>query len=477
MQILVLNPPTRDGKGFIREGRCNQEGSVWTTLWPPISLATMAAVLERDGHRVAAIDAGAIGLPRERLLEGVASQPPDAVIWSTGTPSIADDLALAGELKSAAPRAATAVFGTHVTALDRKVLEETPGLDAVFRNEPEATAGVWAERVAKGEPLDGVAGLSFRSGPEIVRNPDRPFLDDLDALPDPAWHLFDLDAYRLPLKGERFLMVTPHRGCPYPCSFCTAQTYYGARLRKRSPARVVLEIERNLTRYGVREFFFWSDTFTLHKGYVLELSQALEPLGISWASNSRVDSIDAEVAQAMRRAGCWMVSFGIETGDQAVLETMGKGASVEEASAAVRVAKEAGLKVAGHFVLGLPGETRESLERTLHFASRLPLDFVQFYCAVPLPGSRLYQTARERGWLASEDFSRFRQDEAVLNLPGLSPAEVMRYRQLAYRRFYMKPHVLLGALALLSPRNLRNLGRGVRRFFRWAGKPLAATKL
>lgn len=477
MNVLLLNPPTREGKGFIREGRCNQEGSVWTTLWPPISLATVAGVLERDGHRVRAIDAGAIGFPRQRLLNEVATAPPDAIIWSTGTPSIADDLALADELKSVAPRTATAVFGTHVTALDRNCMEETPGLDAIFRNEPEATAGEWAERLAKGQSLEGVRGLTFRSGSRIVRNPDRPFLDDLDTLPDPAWHLFDLDAYRLPLRGDRFLMVTPHRGCPYPCSFCTAQTYYGSRLRKRSTGRVAAEIERDLARYEVREFFFWSDTFTLHKGYVLELSRALEPLGISWASNSRVDSIDRELAEAMRRAGCWMVSFGIETGDRAVLETMGKGASVEEAEAAVRVAKEAGLKVAGHFVLGLPGETRESLEHTLAFAGRLPLDFVQFYCAVPLPGSRLYETARAQGWLASEDFSRFRQDEAVLNLPGLTPEEVLRYRQLAYRQFYLKPQVLLGALALLSPRNLGNVGRGLRRFFRWAGKPLTATKL
>lgn len=476
LDILVLNPPTREGKGFIREGRCNQESGVWTTLWPPISLATLAAVLERDGHRVRGLDAGATGFSRQRLLQDVAHRPPEAVIWSTGTPSIADDLALADELKSVAPRTRTAVLGTHVTALDRRCLEQTRGLDAIFRNEPEATAGEWAQRIASGQSLDGLLGLSFRSGSDIVRNPDRPFLDDLDSLPDPAWHLFDLDAYRLPLKGDRFLMVTPHRGCPYPCSFCTAQTYYGSRLRKRSTARVVSEIERNLARYGVKEYFFWSDTFTLHKGYVLELCQALEPLGISWASNSRVDSLDRELAEAMRRAGCWMVSFGIETGDQTVLETMGKGASVHQAETAVASAKAAGLKVAGHFVLGLPGETRESLERTIDFAGRLPLDFVQYYCAVPLPGSRLYETAREKGWLVSEDFSRFRQDDAVLNLPGLTPEEVLRYRQLAYRQFYLKPQVLLGAFSLLSPRNLAGVGRGLQRFLRWAGKAPATTK-
>ena len=137
-----------------------------------------------------------------------------------------------------------------------------------------------------------MAGLSYRSGDHLERNTDRPFLVHLDALPDPAWHLFDLDVYRLPLKGSQFLMVTPHRGCPYPCSYCTAQTYYGAKLRRRSVERVSEEIRRNIEVHGVRELFFWSDTFTIDKRYLIELCDAIEPLGVTWASNSRVDTID-----------------------------------------------------------------------------------------------------------------------------------------------------------------------------------------
>jgi radical SAM superfamily enzyme YgiQ (UPF0313 family) len=467
MKVLLLNPPTVEGKGFIREGRCTQEGGVWTTLWPPISLATIAAVLESEGRSVRACDAAATGYPRATLLSDIERDPPDAVIWSTGTPSITDDLALANEIKARAPSVATAVFGTHVTALDGKCLSETPGLDAIFRNEPEGTAAEWVRALETGRRFEAVSGLSYRAEDGPRRNPDRPFLSDLDALPDPAWHLFDLDAYRLPLRGERFLMVTPHRGCPYPCSYCTAQTYYGAKLRRRSVERVVEEIRRNVEVHGVKELFFWSDTFTIDKRYVMALCEAIVPLGVSWASNSRVDTIDEELAAAMRRAGCWMISFGIESGDQALLDAAGKGATVEEAARAVEVVKASGIKAAGHFVLGLPGETHESLSRTLELAARLPLDFEQFYCAVPFPGSRLYEEAREKGWLSESDFSRYRQDEAILELPGLSPEEVMAYRQTAYRRFYTRPRVAVSALALLSPRNLGRAATAFKRFLGW----------
>jgi len=440
---------------------------VWTTLWPPISLATVGAMLEHEGHEVRALDASAVGYPRERLIADIERDPPDEVIWSTGTPSIAADLELADEIRAVAPGTRTGVFGTHVTALDASCLEQTPGLDAIFRNEPEATASEWAARLDEPTSWNEVLGLSYRRDEAIERNPDRPFLSDLDALPDPAWHLFDLDVYRLPLKGSRFLMVTPHRGCPYPCNYCTAQTYYGAKLRRRSVERVRDEIRRNVEVHGVRELFFWSDTFTIDKRYVMELCDAIEPFGVSWASNSRVDTIDPELARAMRRAGCWMLSFGIESGDQDSLDAVGKGAKVEEAEQAVRVAKEAGIKVAGHFVLGIPGETPESLEKTLALAERLPLDFEQFYCAVPFPGSRLYTEAIAKGWLAETAFERFRQDEAILELPGLTPDEVMAYRQRAYRRFYTRPRVALGALSMLSPRNLGQLGTAVKRFLGW----------
>ena len=467
MKILLLNPPTREGKGFIREGRCTQEGGVWTTLWPPISLATIGAVLERDGHDVTALDGSALGYPRDQLVSDIESDPPDAVIWSTGTPSIATDLSLADEIREVAPSTRTAVFGTHVTTLDTSCLEQTPGLDAIFRNEPEATASEWVARLDDVSSWSAVAGLSYRIGDELERTADRPFLDGLDALPDPAWHLFDLDVYRLPLKGSRFLMVTPHRGCPYPCSYCTAQTYYGAKLRRRSVERVRDEIRRNVEVHGVRELFFWSDTFTLDKRYVIELCDAIEPLGVSWASNSRVDTIDPELAAAMRRAGCWMISFGIESGDQATLDRAGKGATVEDAERAVRVAKEAGIKVAGHFVLGIPGRrkkvwTRRSLSRSgcrsTSSSSIARFLFQARGCTPKRPRRDGSRTPRSTGSGKTKLSS---------SCPVLPRKRSWHTGKGPIVDFNSRPSIVFGALSMLSPRNLKHVGSALKRFLGW----------
>ena len=253
---------------------------------------------------------------------------PDVVIWSTGTPSIQSDLSLAAVVKGCNNLISTAVFGTHVTVFDEQSLESFPELDYVIRNEPEITVRDLVRSLAEGSSLEGVSGLSFRSETgAVVTNPSRPFIADLDSLPLPSWHLLDLDRYRLPLKGKRFLMVAPLRGCPFNCSFCTCQTYYGNRLRKRSLESVIKEIEHGIKQFGIRDFFFWAETFVVDKGYVEELCSAIieRGLSISWTSNSRVDTVDLPLLRLMARAGCWMISFGIESGSQDVLDEVRQG--------------------------------------------------------------------------------------------------------------------------------------------------------
>ncbi len=469
MNILLVNPPADTGKKFIREGRCTQEQGAWGTLWPPISLATVGAVLERAGHDTRIIDCPAADMDSERLGQELRRLQPRLVIWSTGTPSIAGDLALADLIKKKLPGAVTAVFGTHVTALDRQCLAAAPGLDCILRNEPELTAAELAEAVAAGRQFSGIAGLTWRDAGDIRTNPARPFIQDLDGMPFPAWHLMTDHRYLLPLKGRPFLIIAPQRGCPFNCTFCTCQTFYGNRLRTRSIGSIIAEIRYNMDRFGVRDFFFWAETFVIDRQNVAGLCQAMldERLGISWTCNSRIDIVDADLLKLMARAGCWMVSYGIESADQRVLDTVRKGTRVEQAARAVGLARAAGLKTAGHFIFGLPGDSPQAMLKTQKLARSLKLDVAQFYSAVPFPGSRLYDEAVEKGWIGNDDFNGFSQSSSIMRLPGLAPATVNNCRAAAYRQFYRNPATWLRTLRMFELKGIKNLARTAGSFLRW----------
>ena len=464
-KVLLLNPPHPEGKGFTREGRCTQEAGVWATQWPPVSLATAAAFLERDGHRLKVIDCPAIGLDRIGLESLARTFLPDFVFWSTATPTLHADLDLGRTIRAVAPQGVTGVFGTHVTALPEGALRH-PWIDMVIRHEPEQTI----QEICLRGPAhwQEISGLSFRYGnrKEICHMPDRALLDP-DFIPAPAWHHLDLSPYRLPLKGTPFLIVAPIRGCPYTCSFCTAPLYYGRRLRKRPVAKIADEIADNIRRFHIRDFFIWADTFTADKGYVKAFSREILTRGlrISWTCNSRVDTVDREMLSLMKAAGLWMVSFGLESGSPHVLGQTGKGITVEQSRRAVSMAHDLGIKTSGHFVLGLPGETEVSMRETLAFALDLPLDIAQFYTAAPFPGTRLYDLATQKGWIRKSVLPS--QDQAAMDLPGLPGRRVEAFRRYAYKRFYGRPGAALRLLALIQPRAARHIFRNMARFLNW----------
>lgn len=470
MKVLLFNPPTADGRRFIREGRCTQEEGAWGTLWPPISLATAAAVVEKHGHQVHLRDFPAVGDGLADLDDAVRTFQPDLAVWSSATPSIDSDLSLAARLKAIRPTLVTGTFSTHAATLAEECFQKFPKLDLVLRGEPELTIGELADALEKNTPLSAINGLIIhRPDGSVERTPERELPKNLDDIPDPAWNLLDLNAYRLPLKGRKFLMLVPTRGCPYACSFCTTHSYYGKNLRRRSPARVIAELRRNVETFGVHDFLFWSDTFTLDKAYVKELCDAIlaSGLNIAWASNSRVDTVERETFVAMKQAGCWMVSFGIESGSQEVLNKLHKGADVSEAKQAVGWAKDAGLQTTGHFVLGLPGDTEQSIRETILFSKNLGLDFAQYYCAVPFPGSSLFVEARQKGWLPETPWESFRQDKAILQLPGLPAERVQALRDEASIQFYASPLQWLSKFSMLRPAALPDLLRRLMKFLKW----------
>jgi len=470
MKILLLNPPTDDNRAFIREGRCNQEQGVWSTLWPPVTLATAGAMLEESGHSIDILDCAAQEMHLKQLLQTVKTGDYSLIVWAAATPSIHSDLALASEIKLIAPHARTGVLGTHVTALADRCLNDVKDLDFVIRNEPEESLRALAEELEKGGWAEGIQGISFRSAKgQVSHNSARPFIDCLDEIPFPAWQLLDLEKYRLPLTGKRFLIIAPLRGCPHQCIFCTAQTYYGRKIRKKTVPRVIAEIEHSMEEFGIDQFFIWADTFTLDREYVFEFCQHIlrKKLHIGWTCNSRVDTVNEKLLHAMKRAGCWMISYGVESGDQMVLDKAKKNTTVDQCRRAVALAKRAGIKVAAHYVLGLPGETRETLVKTIDLALEMDPEVAQFYCAVPFPGSSLYELAKAQEWIEGKTFEEFRQDNAIMNMPGLPASMVNYYRGQGFRKFYLRPKRLLRFSRLLRAGGILQSIRGGAGFIRW----------
>ncbi|RPH52568.1 MAG: radical SAM protein [Desulfobacteraceae bacterium] len=429
-----------------------------------MTLATASSFLEKDGHALNVTDYPALGLSFDSLKNSAEENRPDFAIWNTGTPTLVYDIAIAESIKSVSPETTTCVMGTHVSVMPAQALNLS-SVDIVIRGEPELTIRKICS--CKDKEFTGIPGISFRDKKGgIIHNPDSDFMD-AGIIPFPAWHHLDITKYRLPLKNRPFLIVAPLRGCPFPCSFCTAGIYYGKKLRKRTVNNVIEEILNNRIKYNVNDFFIWADTFTADREYVREFCSELLSRNIktSWTCNSRVDTVDRDMLELMKKAGMWMISFGLESGSDEILRRSKKGIRTIQSKRAVETAHRLGIITSGHFIYGLPGETESSMMQTLSFALDLPLDIAQFYAASPFPGTGLYDEAISEGWLKEND--SFSQSHAVMELPGLSAKRVDDFRQYSYRRFYSRISALFRLLKIAGPFAATNIPFTIKSFSGW----------
>lgn len=448
-----------------------QRDGAWTSVWAPVTLATAAAVLRQSGFEVELIDSTVEDVDWKVLRQTIAEYDPWMVVINTATPSIESDLGVASLVNEVNPEIHTLALGIHVTALPDASFDLDPHIEMLARGEPEYTIRDAAVALKEGGDLSEVPGLSYRDMEgEVHHNEKRPFIDDLDQLPFPAWDLIDFGLYRMPFSGKPFLLVASARGCPYACTFCANKVYYGARLRRRSPERIVDEIEWIVENFGITDFLFWSESFTNDQEYAIETAEEImrRGLDIDWVCNSRVDTVSPRLLRTIKEAGCWMIGYGVESGSQEVLDRVRKGTSLTDAVQAVRMAHEVGLEVTGHCMLGFPGETRETMQSTVDFAKFLELDYAQFYCAVAFPGSPLYENCEENGWLVESDWKYFEQNFSVIRTPQLTPDEVMKARETAFRQFYTQPRVVTGSLRKIrSGGDITNFARMLRDFLGW----------
>jgi radical SAM superfamily enzyme YgiQ (UPF0313 family) len=458
-KILLLNPPSGL---YRRDDRCQSrvEDQTVNIIFPPMDLASLAAVA-----RSASADARIEDYPATRkswndLETSLKTHAPDYLLLSTTTATIADDLLAAQTAKKFNPYCLTMAKGEYLSQFGNKILREYPDLDLVFIGEPELTL----IEILQGKPLLQIQGILFRQKngdrEDYVQTEPRPLLEDLDALPFPARDLLDNSLYTSPETGNPLTVIQANRGCPSQCIFCPAGRLSGFKLRVRSPKNILMEVRECVERFGIREFLFNGDTFTIKKSWVLELCELIQKskLNIRWGCNSRVDTFDLERAKALKAAGCWVVAFGIESGAIDLLEKMKKHTSPDQARQAVQTAKEAGLLTHAFYIIGLPWETRETLDTTLRFARELDTEFFDFNIAYPLPGTEFYEIASKETLFDKTSLATGSYARAAVRSHTLASEELTKWRKKALLSLYMRPGYIIRTLGrvIAKPRVLKN---------------------
>jgi anaerobic magnesium-protoporphyrin IX monomethyl ester cyclase len=443
-KILLVVPPT--GR-YIREDRCQTpiEDLKTVTLRPPINLLYAAAAFEQAGCNCRLLDLPAEDLGWRDLETAIRDFRPDYIVLSVTTPSLSEDLKAAELAKRVLPSVTTIAKGAHFNVRDVETLEKYPPLDMVLRGEYELTC----REIGDGKTWAEIAGITYRDRDgSIVRTADRPFVEDLDALPFPARHLAKNRLYFRPDTMEPQTTLITNRGCPFDCIFCLANQVAGRRNRVRSIANILAEIEQCISEHGIRSFLFRSDLFTMNKEWVIDLCREIlaRRLDIEWSCNSRVDTIDAEMLDWMKRAHCWVIAYGVETGNESLLEKMNKKTTLDDARRALRLTRQAGIKSSIYLLFGFPWDTPDSLREDIDFAIELDADFLEIFYVYPFPGTPLYDFATSHGLLEPNTYPAAAYSQPAMPSLSLSLEALRVARRKAMRRFYLRPRFILRTL-------------------------------
>ena len=457
VDVLLVNPPSPDGAIWIRSQHRVGRRSRENMIWPQVSLAQLAAMI-CPPHTVEIVDAIAARLGWSEFERLLRDRCPRLYLTQVAAPTLTNDMY--GVFLAKSLGAQTIAFGTHVTPLPRETMEPFPCLDFVLRGEPEYTFKELVETLVEQSQADAhlpdlscIQGLVWRRGDEIVVNPDRPFFPSLDDLPMPLHHLLPLEKYRAPLIRGPYTFIVTARGCTAGCRFCVKHVSYQHAVRVRSPESIQEEL-RVLDHLGVHNVHMYADLFTVSRDQVVGLCELLSRQGprVRWTCNSRVDYVDAEMLRLMGRSGCWLIAWGIESGSREVLKRAHKGVDPEKAEQALRWAKAAGIMNWGYFIIGLPGETEETIRQTVEFAKRLPLDLALFHIAAPYPGTPFFFEVMENGWFRpGTRWEEVDMDRStVLDYPGLKAEDLERWQRRAFREWALRPGPIATYLRMLA---------------------------
>jgi len=451
IDILLINPPC-----------ILKKGNFWKDLLastPALGLGYLAATLEKRGFSAGILDAAVEGKVLEDIAPMLQANTAPWVGVSATSYTFDSAVQVAREVKTRCPETNVVLGGIHPTLFPEEALQH-PFIDCVVRREGDLTL----PELLEGRPRDTIAGISYRDNGKLVHNPDRPLIQNLDDIPFPAYHLLPVAQGRLTLgcaKRTPAAMLIGSRGCPFKCTFCTTAAM-GKQVRYRSPENILEEIKLLMNNHGIREIHFQDDNFTLKQDNVAGFCELLlrENIDVSWLCMARVTSVTPEVLDLMKKAGCHQICFGIESGDETILKNIGKNITLDQVRKAVGWTRQAGIDTRGSFMLGCPGETEATLQKSLDFMKELDLDLVSINILTPMPGTEIRRWAQREGLLMTEDWNDYTFTRSVIRLPTIAPETVDQYLRKIYREFYLRPSYI--SKRLLKIRSLEDIKMNIK---------------
>lgn len=445
-EILLLSMPY--GKSYGKIDIKNIDFGV-----PPVGLAYIASFLKTSGYNIRLVDLMFSTENWDEVKDLVKSESPKWVGISSTTPQINEAFTTAEILKQIDPTIKVVIGGTHASALPERTISNK-NIDILVYGEGEITM----LELVQGKKIEEIKGIFYKIDGRVIKNPPRDLVKDIDIFPYPLYEELPLVRYGTEHFGAT-LGIISSRGCPYQCIYCAANTIHRRLYRKRSTENVMGEIEKLKYKFKVKRFTFYDDTFTLDNKRTMEICEALikRDLGLEWNCITRADNLTKPLLGLMKKAGCSSVQIGVESGDDEILRLSGRRETVEDVVKAVNWTKGVGMEVLGLFVIGLPYETKETIEKTISISKKLKIDYAQFSILVPLPGSTVWDMAQEKKVLeiVSPEWENFgRYGEPIIRLKDVTTEELSKYFVKAYREFYLRPSYILSRI--ISVKNLRS---------------------
>tara|TARA_Y100000294_G_scaffold175534_1_gene195861 strand:+ start:737 stop:2173 length:1437 start_codon:yes stop_codon:yes gene_type:complete len=448
-KINFLNPP------ITSEERYGKLANIGNSL-PPLGLTNLAAMCIEKGHDTKIIDAEALKLGYEETLNEIVKNRPDILGITSTTIAIYNAAKIADMVKNKMPDTKILIGGPHFTAEPEPTMKQFQSFDVGVIGEGDLTVIELLDSINDNKELHKVNGVIFRENGSLLKTPTRHRIDNLDTLPKPAYHLLpDLIKYYSPpahaLKKFPGTSIITSRGCPSKCSFCA--NLFGTKFRGYSAEYVIKLVLWLMNDFGIKEINIVDDTFVVNKRRVKQVCDYLieKNVDLSWACEAKVNFVNPEMLKIMKKAGCWQIAYGLETGSQQILDSIDKGTTIKQARDAIKWSKEAGIETRGFFMIGAPGETRDTIRETIDFIKDIDLDDFHVTFFTPYPGTAVYNRLSKNG-STKFDWKKMNFWQPIFIPPGLTGKDLAHFQKIMFRVFYFRPKIIIRYfLKLLDP--------------------------